>query len=296
MEQILITVLQTVAPVFVLAAIGFGWVRLGHAYDLAFVTRLAMQLGLPCLIFTGLARARIEPALLAEIAQATLLGYFAVAVLSLALCVLMRLELRAYLTPIIFGNTGNLGLPVALFAYGETGLAYALIVFAVMAVLNFTLGVWLVSGRGSGEMLRQPIAWAAALGGAAMLTGWAPPVWAMNTLDLVGQIAIPLMLLTLGVAIARLTVRDIGRALLISLAKLAIGIAVAAAVILAFDLGWTALGGSFLLQFAMPVAVTSYLLANRYDAQPDAVAGLVVVSTLLCVPAIPLLLGWLAAA
>ncbi|MEM8740322.1 MAG: AEC family transporter [Pseudomonadota bacterium] len=290
----LITVLQTIAPVFLLAGVGFAWVRLGHAYDLGFVTRLAMQLGLPCLIFTGLAEARIDAALLADIALAALVGYFAVGVLSLLLCVALGLDLRTYLSPIVFGNTGNLGLPVAYFAYGDAGLAYALVVFAVMAVLNFTLGVWLVSGRGSGEMLRQPIAWAAALGGVAMLTEWTPPVWAMNTLELLGQIAIPLMLITLGVAVARLTVRDIGRATLISLLKLAIGLAAAAGVVLAFDLGWGTLGGAFALQFAMPVAVTSYLLATRYDTQPGAVAGLVVVSTLISVPAIPAILGWLA--
>lgn len=288
--DIILTVLQIVAPVFILAGIGFCWVKLGHAFDLAFVTRLSMQLGMPCLIFAALVRARIDPALLADLALASLVGYFAVGVLSLVTCQLLALDLRAYLAPIIFGNTGNLGLPVAFFAYGPEGLAYALVVFAIMAVMNFTFGVWLVSGKGSGEMLRQPIAYGALAGGAAMLAGWAPPDWAMNTLDLVGQIAIPLMLLTLGVAIARLTARDIGRAALVSALKLGIGVGVAAAVIVATGLGWGPAGGALMLQLAMPVAVTSYLLATRYNARPGEVAGLVVVSTLVSVPAIPAIL------
>ncbi|GIX15802.1 MAG: hypothetical protein KatS3mg118_3761 [Paracoccaceae bacterium] len=289
--DVLLQVLQIVAPVFILAGIGFVWVRLGLAYDLAFVTRLAMQLGMPCLIFTALARAEIDPRLLADLSLATVMGYFAVGVLSLAACLLLRLDLRAFLAPLIFGNTGNLGLPVALFAYGAEGLAYALIVFAIMAVMNFTLGVWLVSGRGSGEMLRQPIAHGAALGMVAMIAGWQPPVWAMNTLDLIGQISIPLMLLTLGVAIARLTARDIGTAVLVSVLKLGIGVGVGVAVVTATGLGWGAAGGAFLLQLSMPVAVTSYLLATRYSTRPQAVAGLVVASTLLAVPAIPAILA-----
>ncbi|RMF39096.1 MAG: AEC family transporter [Alphaproteobacteria bacterium] len=291
--DILIKVLQIVAPVFTLAAIGFVWVRLKLGYDLALVTRLAMQLGLPCLMFTALARADLDLHLLSDLALATGAGYLAVTVLSLSLCMALGLDLRAFLSPIIFGNTGNLGLPVAYYAFGETGLAYAMVVFALMAIMNFTFGVWLVSGRGSREMLRQPITYAVILGGAAMLTRWQPPGWVMNTLDLAGQIAIPLMLLTLGVAMASLGTGAIGRALMLALAKLGIGLAAGVAVVTATGLGFGTAGGAVILQLSMPVAVTSYLLAARYDTRPGEVAGLVVVSTLLAVPAIPLLLAFL---
>lgn len=289
--DILLRVLEIVAPVFILAGIGFVWVKLRLAYDLAFVTRLSMQLGMPCLLFVALARAEVEPAILGDLALATLVGYFAVGVLSLVLCLALALDLRAFLAPVIFGNTGNLGLPVVLFAYGETGLAYALVVFAIMAIINFTLGVWLVSGKGSREMFRQPLVWGAVGGGAAMLADWQPPAFAMNTLALVGQIAIPLMLLTLGVAIARLSSRDIGLASLVSVLKLAIGLAVGWAVVTATGIGWGPAGGAFLLQLTMPVAVTSYLLATRYSTAPESVAGLVVVSTVLSVPVIPAILA-----
>jgi hypothetical protein len=292
--DIILTVLAIAAPVFLLAGIGFVWEKAGLAFDLAFVTRLSMQLGLPCLVFAALARTEVEPEALARLAVAALVGYFAVAVLSLALCLLLRLELRALLAPLIFGNTGNLGLPVIFFAYGEEGLAYALVVFGIMVVVNFTLGIWLVSGRGSPlEIARQPLAWGAVLGGAAMLLHWQPPGWAMATLELAGQIAIPLMLLTLGVAVARLSIRDVGLATLVSALKLAIGTAVGVAVIEATGLGWGPAGGAFLLQLTMPVAVTSYLLATRYAAAPGTVAGLVVVSTLMSVPAIPAFLAFL---
>lgn len=289
----ILRVLEIVAPVFLLAGIGFAWARMRLAWDLVFVTRLSMQLGMPCLIFSALSRAEVDRAVLGDLVAATLAGYLGVALLSLGLCRLARLDLRAFLAPLIFGNTGNLGLPIALFAYGEAGLAYALVVFAVMAVLNFTLGLWLVSGQGSGEMFRQPMVYGALLGGAALLAGWRAPGWAEATLTLVGQIAIPLMLLTLGVAIARLSMRDVGRALALSVAKLAIGLGTGTAVIEAAGLGWGPAGGAFLLQLAMPVAVTSYLLAVRYAAEPEAVAGLVVVSTLLSVLALPAILALL---
>ncbi|WP_118133186.1 AEC family transporter [Oceanicella sp. SM1341] len=291
--DILVKVLGVVAPVFILAGCGYVWVRMRLGYDLAFVSRLAMTLGMPCLIFTALARAEVDHAAMRDLAFAALAGYAAIAVLSYGMCRLFRLDIRAMLSPIIFGNTGNIGLPVILFAYGDTGLAYALVVFAVMIILNFSLGVWLVSGEGSREMLRQPMVYGAILGGFALYFDYDPPDWAMNTLTLLGQISIPLMLITLGVAIARLSARDVGLALGVSALKLAVGAGVSVVLVLAFGLGWGAAGGAFLLQMTMPVAVSSYLLAARYNTHPDAVAGLVVVSTLLSVPAIPVMLAFL---
>jgi len=112
------------------------------------------------------------------------------------------------------------------------------------------------------------------------------PVWLLNSLDLAGQIAIPLMLLTLGVSIANLSVGEVGRAIVLSLAKLSISAAIAILVVQLF--GLTGVARSVLvLQLIMPVAVTNYLLAERYRAEPGKVAGTVVVSTLISVATIP---------
>jgi malate permease and related proteins len=128
--------------------------------------------------------------------------------------------------------------------------------------------------------VREPLVWGTVLGILFMVMDWTVPLWLGNTLDLVGQIAIPLMLITLGVAISRLQPRAIGRAFVISLLKLAICLAVPIAVGLWFELPRVALA-VLILQVSTPVAVTSYLLAEKYRARADEVAGLVVVSTLL---------------
>jgi predicted permease len=114
----------------------------------------------------------------------------------------------------------------------------------------------------------------------------------LNSLDLAGQIAIPLMLITLGVSIANLSVGEVGRAVVLSLAKLSISTATAILVVQLFGLTGVA-RGALVLQLVMPVAVTSYLLAERYRAEPDKVAGTVVVSTLISVAAIPAALALL---
>ena len=286
-----VTVLQIVAPVFLLASIGFVWVKVGLEYRIQFVTQLAMTLSLPCLIFVSLMQTRIEPAALTALSFASITAYGIVTLAFLALVRLLRLETRTYTAPLIFGNTGNLGLPLALFAFGDVGLSYAIIVFAIMALWSYTYGIWLGAGAGSlGRVLREPLVWSTVLGAVFLWQGWETPEFLTNTLSLVGQMAIPMMLITLGVAVARLSAKGMVRAVGLSLVKLCLCVGIAWGVGTFFDLDPVAFG-VLVLQVATPVAVTSYLLAEKYEADAPSVAGLVVASTLMSVAALPLILA-----
>jgi predicted permease len=289
--SLFLQVTQIVAPVFLLAAIGYGWVRRGWHYDVEFVTRLAMTLSVPCLIFMALVRSDVDPSLLRDTVLAALVAYVVVGTIGWALLRGLDLDMATFWAPFTFGNTGTLGLPIALFAFGQVGFDFAVVIFAVMAILSFTFGVWVVAGGGSPmSAIREPLVWGTLLGSLFLVMGWRVPAWAGSALDLVGQMAIPLMLLTLGVAISRLQPRALGRAFWLCLTKLAVCLAVAFAVGLWFALPEPALG-VLVLQVATPVAVTAYMLAAKYKAHPDEVAGLVVVSTLMSVVAIPALLA-----
>jgi predicted permease len=286
-------VLEIVAPVFLLASVGFVWVRVGGEYRIEFVTRLAMTLGVPALIFTALMKTEIDPAALTALTLASIAGYGALTLVFFVALRVLRLEMRTYLAPLIFGNTGNIGLPLALFAFGEAGLGYAVIVFAVMAIWSFTFGVWVVAGGGSPmKALKEPLVWATLLGGLFLWQDWETPRFLTNALDLMGQLAIPLMLITLGVALARLHPAGLGRAFVLSLAKFAVTVAVGWIVGTAFGLAPVPLA-VLVIQLATPVAVTSYMLAEKYGADSASVAGLVVTSTLFSVVTIPLLIGFL---
>lgn len=286
-----LTVLEIVAPVFLLAAVGFAWVKLGYEYRINFVTQLATTLAVPCLIFTALMQTDIDPAALTALSLASIAAYAGVTLVALVLVRITGLSRRTYAAPMIFGNTGNLGLPLALFAFGDEGLSYAVVVFAIMAIWAFTFGVWLVAGAGSfGKVVREPLVWATLLGGLFLWQDWQTPLFLTNTLELIGQMAIPLMLITLGVAVARLTPEGIGRAVALSVLKLALCVGIAWAAGWAFELDRVAFG-VLVLQIATPVAVASYLLAEKYGADAQSVAGMVVVSTLISVGALPLLLA-----
>jgi predicted permease len=289
--ELILTVLQIVAPVFLLAAVGFAWVKVGWEYEVEFVTRIAMTLSVPALIFVALMQADISRETLSGLFMASLAAYVVLAIVFWVISKVMGLDLPTFWAPLIFGNTGNLGLPLALFAFGETGLSYAVIVFAVMAVGSFSVGVWMVSGGGSlRKVFREPMSWATVAGAIFLINGWETPVWATNTLELMGQMAIPMMLITLGVALARLQVTTLTRAIFLSVVKLVTSVAIAWLVGRWFGLNDIAFG-VLVVQIATPVAVTSYLLAQKYGADANEVAGLVIVSTVLSVIAIPILLA-----
>lgn len=289
--DIALKVLEIVAPVFALAGVGFAWVKRGYEYRVQFVTRLAMSLAIPCLIFVSLMQTEIEPSALGALSLAALAAYVLVTLAMWALVRLGKLDTQTFLAPLIFSNTGNLGLPLAFFAFGEVGLGYAVVVFAVSAVIQFTFGIWLVSGGGSlKKVVQEPLVSATLLGGLFMWQGWETPKVVTNTLSLIGQMAIPMMLITLGVAVARLRIGAFGQPLLLSALKVAICVACGIGAGLWFGLEPVAFG-VLVLQLATPVAVTSYMLAEKYGADSDSVAGLVVVSTLMAVVMLPFLLA-----
>ncbi len=287
-----LTVLNITAPIFILAAVGYGWVKLGFEYRVEFVTRLAMTLSVPCLIFVALMTADIDPQALGSLSLASFTAYGLVSIVFLGIVKLRKLDTSTYLAPLVFGNTGNLGLPLAMFAFGEEGLSYAVVVFAVMAILSFTIGVWVVAGGGSPiRVIKEPVVAATFLGALFLWQGWQTPIFLTNALELIGQMAIPIMLITLGVAIARLETNDMGRAVWLSAIK----------VVVSAGAAWTAArwfglapipSAVLIVQLATPVAVTSYLLAKKYGHEAQPVAGLVVASTLLCVISLPLILAF----
>jgi predicted permease len=282
-----------IAPVFLCTALGWGWVRAGRSYDRELITILITDIGAPCLVFSRLVALEVEPEAMAEMAVAAGISLAAFAVAGMVILRLAHLPFNTYLCPIVFGNQGNMGLPVCLFAFGEEGLALGIAYFSVTVTLQFTAGISIWSGQLSlRELARTPLIHAVVLAVAVLASGAAVPAWIWNTTEILGGFAIPLMLVTLGAALAELRVARIGRSILLALCRLGIGFGVGVALAALLDLDGVA-RGVLVLQCAMPAAVFNYLFAQRYARAPEEVASIVVVSTLLAFAGLPLLLGYL---
>ena len=281
-----------IAPILICAGVGYAWAQKGIDYPVEFVTRLVMNIGAPCLILSSFSRAGIDIGKMAEISAATVAVLVSMAVVGGALIRIMRLKLSTFLPSLLFPNIGNMGLPVCLFAFGKTGLALGLTVFLVIFTLQMSLGILLAAGRENLlGLVRQPVLWATAVAVGLVATGSSLPAWLDNTTGILGGATIPLMLVTLGVSLARLKVAEWKHSLLFGLVRVLGGFGLA--VLVAAVMGLEGVDrGVLILQSSMPVAVFNYLLALRYQREPGEVAGMVVLSTLLAFALLPLVVSF----
>jgi len=290
---VILELLSVVAPVFIVALVGLAWARSGAHFDEVSISRLVLNVGIPCLVFRSLTSLDVPPAELARMAglAAAVMSMFAVG--GFAVLKAMKLPAHTYLGPLVFANSGNIGLPICLFAFGDAGLALGMAYFAVSSTCHVVLGGPLFAGSFSlRPFFRSPLTWAVVVTVGVVASGVTVPMWIARTTTLLGDIAIPLMLLTLGVSLSKMHPESLGRSMILSFVRLGLG--VSAGLLLTTLLGVDGLTRKVLvLQASMPVGVLNYLFAHRYGRSPEQVASLVLVSTLLSVVSIPVLLAWL---
>lgn len=280
------------APVFIVAGIGYLWARKGFDYPTEFVARMVMTVGTPSLVLSTLSRTELQADAFLGMAAACSLCLAGMALAGWLVCRVGGYQWRVLMPAFMFPNTGNMGLPISLYAFGEHGLALAVAFFLTLSVFQFTLGL-AISGTAASfkAFVRNPIVISLAGAMPIIFLGVELPRWLANTVDLLGGMSIPLMLLTLGVSLASLRLRHVGSGLLLGGLRLVLGAAV----------GWLAglvLGmgelerAVLMVQSSMPVAVFNYLMAVRANREPEQVANLVMCSTVLSFAWLPLVLSW----
>jgi hypothetical protein len=190
-------------------------------------------------------------------------------------------------------NAGNMALPVCRLAFGAEGLEAAALVFVVLATLQSSLGIAVAKGAGGlREVLRVPLLHASLLGLAVAALGLELPHVVMEPIDMLGAMAIPLMLLNLGLQLRLLGhfhVRDAVAAVVIR-----IGGGLAFGLLFVHVVGLEGVVRNVLLVDAiMPAAVINVVIAQRYDASPTLVASAVALGTLVSAVTVPALLWFL---
>lgn len=280
-----------VAPIFIVAAIGFFWVRGGQPFDNETISALVMYVGSPCLIFASLTAHRQNLADLLVVVGAAAASIAITAVLGYLLLRLLGWPVRTYLGTLTHANSGNMGLPVCLLAFGESGLALGMAFFLINSISQYSLGLSLASGEfRPTQLLRQPVIWAVLAVALVLLSDAPIPAWFNSTTELLGGLTIPAMLLMLGTSLANLQISHLLETFSVALARLLLGLGIGITIIMVLGLEG-AIAGVVLLQTTMPAAVFNYVFAQRYDNQPDRVAAVILLSTLLSVVTLPLLVG-----
>jgi predicted permease len=280
------------APIFLCVGVGFVWGRTRQPFDTKMVASLVLNISTPCLVLATLTRVELDLEAVSTIAVAAAVCILATIALGVFVVRIARLPAASFLPPMFLSNTGNLGLPLCLFAFGEFGLALGIVYFTASAIVQYTAGIGVVAGATSVRALvKMPMLWSVLAAIGLMLNDVQLPLWLANTFDLLGSLTIPIMLLALGVSIARLQLATLRRSLVLALIKLAGGLAIGLSVAAAFELDGAA-RGVIVVQSTMPVAVFAFLLAERYGRRPADIASLVLISTAATFIALPGIL-WL---
>jgi predicted permease len=285
-------VLTVVTPVFLIAGIGYWWVRKDQPFDNDTVSSLVMMIGSPCLIYSSLTSNAPALADLTQMALAALSIIAATVVAALIILKITGWKVTTYLSALVHPNGGNMGLPVCLLAFGDEGLALGMAYFFVNSISQYTLGLSVASGHFQPKQLfRQPVIWAVALVLIVLSNDIYMPRWFNATTSILGGLTIPAMLLMLGTSLARLNISSIKETLTVSVLRILLGLGLGVAAIKLFDLSGM-LAGVVLLQATMPSAVFNYVFAERFNREPDKVAAVILQSTLISVISLPLLVAW----
>lgn len=289
--------ISTMLPVALVALVGFGVGR-SFELDMSTLTRLNIYALLPALVLTSLAETTLAMGSAIAIVTSFLLNTVVLYLLAVGLSRRLDFsmdEQKSLIAIVMFSNVGNLGLPFILFALGEAGLERAVVYLVGSSVMIATVFPIVLKQAGLkaglNVTLRLPVFWAALAGIGLQATQEAFPLPLERGMALLGEGAIPVALLTLGVQLAR-TELVFGRYEL-----LGAGLRLVVAPLLAYGIG-TALGLQGLdrqvlvLQAAMPVAVNSLIWVTELGGDRVRVARTIMLSTFLSVFTLPVVL-WL---
>lgn len=285
--ELIARIAQVIIPVFLIVAIGYGYARRARP-DLAGFSRVVLDVLTPLLVYTALADKAFHwreqlPLMVAGAALILATGLAAWAVARAT-----RTSPRTLVPVVMFTNCGNMGLPLALLAFGPQYLGAAVALFSISNLIHFSLGARITSaGARTRHLLLSPMMVATALGFASAIGEVRPPDVLFTGMKMLGDAMLPLMLFALGARLTQLRSADIPRGLLGAFARPLIGIALALPIAWAFGLEGVA-RAQLVLFGALPPAAMQFLLAERYGQEPERVAAMILLGNALSVVFIPL--------
>lgn len=288
----LLRIASILLPVLSIVLIGYLYGR-RHAPDMVTVNRINMDLFVPALVFVALAGKDVQLAQYGWLALAAAGVVLGSGLLAWPLARLLGIAPLTFVPPMMFNNSGNMGLPLIVLAFGAAALPGAVILFLVEMILHFSLGLWLMDRHAPiGRLFRQPVVIATLAGLAVSVSGLVLPDAVALALKMLGDVSVPLLLFSLGVRIAGVSWAEWKLGVLGGLICPASGLAMAAAMVAWLPLPVAQQPWLWLFA-ALPPAVLNFLVAEQYRQEPSRVASLVLIGNLMSVLTLPPVLYWL---
>ncbi|HEY7903113.1 MAG TPA: AEC family transporter [Casimicrobiaceae bacterium] len=275
-----------ILPVFLIVALGYAWGRRARP-DMQAVNRLSMNLLGPALIFSALASKDFDVhanGMLMIAAVGVVLGS---GLIAWPVARALGIDYRTFLPPMMFNNCGNVGLPLAVLAFGAAGFSSMVALFTISNLLHFTVGVWMIDHHARiGKLLRTPMVLATFAGFACALLKPPLPDWLTVAIRMVGDALVPVMLISLGVRLTSLARGDWHLGAIGGATCALSGLVMAAILILLLGLDRQQAGLLFLFG-CLPPAVLNFMVAEQFGQEPAKVASIVLIGNLMSLVFVP---------
>lgn len=284
-----------ILPVFIIIALGYAYARLRGVSvqsDMTAVNRVSMDVLCPLLVFTALAAKDFDIAHNGTLILAGVVISLGSGVLAWPVARLLGYDVRSFVPPMMYNNCGNMGLPLAVLAFGTSGLSAAVALFMACNLIYFTVGIKIIeAGRGGShtgslKFLVSPMMIAMMLGMGFAVIHIPLPAPLFQALKMLGEACIPIMLFALGVRMIDVNFKSWHIGLIGAIVCPIAGLAVAWALdgVLTFTAEQR---GQMYLFAALPPAVFCFMVAEQYQQEPDKVASIVLLGNLAALVFVP---------
>ena len=288
--EIYLKLFEVIFPVFFVVGIGYFLGKKNPKIDTSFITQFGANVGSPAIVLYSVTTTGLTFSVFSEYFFYYFLAIIGFSIIGIIFLIFLKKDIIMELPPFILPNTGNMGLPICLFAYGNEGLGVAGAISSLIILFHFTVGVFLASKKFNFEIILKSPAFYSVLVSVLILYFQIPvPNFVVNTTMLLTYATIFLILMSLGIALTRLKVFSFNKALISSIARVILGPVIGLILISLFNLNGIA-AGVLLIQCSMPSAILNYLVGSMYSPKAviDSIASTIVVSTILSFITIPI--------
>ena len=288
--ELYIKLFEVIFPVYFIIGIGYFVGKKNPNLDTSFITSYAANFGTPSLVIFALTSTGITFAIFAEYFIYSLLLLTCFGIVGLIFLILMKKDYIRELPPFILPNTGNMGIPICLFAYGKLGMGVAAAISSLVVVLHFTLNIFLAKKEFDLNVIIKSPAFYTILITVGFLFFKIPmPQFVLNTVMLLAYTMIVLILMSLGIGLTQMKVFSFTSSIITSFGRVIVGPIIGFAFIKIFNLSGFA-AGVLLIQSSMPSAILCYLVASMYSPKVivDNISSMIVISTIMSLVTVPI--------
>ena len=289
--DIYIKLFEVLFPVFFIVGIGYVLGKKKSDIDTTFITNYSANFGAPALFIFAITSSGVSYEVFSEYFFYSILALSSFAIVGVIFLFFMKKDISRELPPFFLPNTGNMGIPICLFAYGSLGMGVAAAISSLVILLHFTANIFLASKKFDIKIiLKSPSTYAVIVAVSYLYFDIEMPKFVINTVMLLGYAMIVLILMSLGVSLTQMKVFSLKDSLISSIGRVIIGPIIGFFLIKFFNLSGYA-AGVLLIQSSMPSAILTYLIASMYSPKEivDNISSMIVVSTLMSLVTVPII-------